>query len=313
MIKISYKILSGLHLKHSKIEGIAKKMVKLVLNLILPLVYVFPNQKACLDSKQEKIIISLTSFPGRIDKVWLCIETLLRQETKPDKLILWLSRDQFVKENKAVPRKLLRLVNRGLEVRFCDGDLQSHKKYYYALKEYPNSTIVTVDDDVFYPSDFISKLLDKHTKYPEDIISNKILPISFDDEGKILKYSNWKQSALNNPKIFNHFVQIGINGVLYPPNCLDTEVFNIENIQLCCPKADDLWLNGMAVLKGTNVREGTESEKSINYIDILGTKKYGLFNHNLNGGNDDQLKKLLEIYPEIKKRIEQKYKTGSYS
>ena len=39
----------------------------------------------------HKVIVSLTSFPARIDKVYLCINSLLRQSFKADKVILWLA------------------------------------------------------------------------------------------------------------------------------------------------------------------------------------------------------------------------------
>ena len=46
-------------------------------------------------NRKEKIIVSLTSFPGRINEVWICIESLMRQTFKPDAIELWLSLKQF--------------------------------------------------------------------------------------------------------------------------------------------------------------------------------------------------------------------------
>lgn len=44
---------------------------------------------------EKKIVVSLTSFPARIKKVHIVIESLLNQTIKPDKIILWLSKEQF--------------------------------------------------------------------------------------------------------------------------------------------------------------------------------------------------------------------------
>ena len=41
--------------------------------------------------RQQKVIISLTSYPKRINTLWIVIETLLRQTMKLDEIILWLA------------------------------------------------------------------------------------------------------------------------------------------------------------------------------------------------------------------------------
>src|SRR5690606_5759236 len=54
--------------------------------------------------RDEKYIVSFTSFPGRIDQVWIVAELLLRQSFKPDAVILWLSEEQF--PDRQVPKNL---------------------------------------------------------------------------------------------------------------------------------------------------------------------------------------------------------------
>lgn len=43
----------------------------------------------------EEIIVSLTTFPARISTVWITIETIFRQEVMPDRIVLWLAKEQF--------------------------------------------------------------------------------------------------------------------------------------------------------------------------------------------------------------------------
>lgn len=76
--------------------------------------------------------MSLTSYPKRINVVWITIETLLQQTVKPDEVILWLADSQF-KEIEELPEELKVLQKRGLIIRFCD-DLKSHKKYFYTMR-----------------------------------------------------------------------------------------------------------------------------------------------------------------------------------
>ena len=56
---------------------------------------------------QPKLIVSLTSFPARINTVHQVIESLLNQTKKADKIILWLAPEQFPNGEKDLPEKLL--------------------------------------------------------------------------------------------------------------------------------------------------------------------------------------------------------------
>ena len=58
------------------------------------------------DKRSPQLIVSLTSFPARIDKIHLTINTLLRQNTKPDRVVLWLTESQF--PNAPAPDRLRR-------------------------------------------------------------------------------------------------------------------------------------------------------------------------------------------------------------
>ena len=47
------------------------------------------------NKRDTKIIVSLTSFPERMDDVHYTLYSLLNQEFKPDEIILWLSQEEF--------------------------------------------------------------------------------------------------------------------------------------------------------------------------------------------------------------------------
>ena len=91
-----------------------------------------------------KIIASLTSYPARINVVPYVIASLLNQTVKPDKIILWLAETQF--PDKKLPPLFDEVRACGVEVRFCPEDLGPHKKYFYAMQEYPDHIIITFDD-----------------------------------------------------------------------------------------------------------------------------------------------------------------------
>ena len=57
--------------------------------LVIKLYDIFPCKRVGIKKikREQKIIVSLTTFPKRIDSVWITIETLLRQTVKPDEAI----------------------------------------------------------------------------------------------------------------------------------------------------------------------------------------------------------------------------------
>ena len=116
-------------LSRIKFYGTQRTIIKLLANIFVPIYLKTSKCKShkLANNQKSDLIVSLTTFPARIDKMWIIIECMLRQSYKPDKIILWLSKEQF--NNLGIlPKSLLKLRNRGLEIELCDGDLRSHKK-----------------------------------------------------------------------------------------------------------------------------------------------------------------------------------------
>lgn len=196
----------------------------------------------------QKVIVTLTSFPARLSYVWLVVECLLRQTIKPDVIALYLSREQ-VPDMTKVPKRLIEQQRRGLQIHLCDGDLRSHKKYYYAFQEYPNDIVITVDDDLFYPSDFIENLLKAHIEQPDCIIANWTKNM----RPGTSKYGEWPDAEVGLKKTGQ--IVIGCEGVLYPcpSSCMHEDVCKAEIFKEHCFLADDIWLSCMALLKNTPI------------------------------------------------------------
>ncbi len=243
------------------------------------------------EKRRQRIIVSLTSYPKRIDKVWLTVETLLRQSIQPDEIILWLSKDEFEEEN-SLPQRLLAQTECGLSIRWCE-NLKSHKKYYYVMQEYPEDLIVLADDDMFYPYDMIELLLKMHEQYPEDICTSTAQVIT---ESYRTVPSKWRNPRLD--EVWEHSKRIQVfsgSGSLFPPHVLPKEAFDKERIKELCPYADDLWLTFMAF---RNHKRITAPSKWRAFpVAIYGTGKDSLYYLNAEAGkNDEQWRNMLEFY-----------------
>lgn len=242
----------NIFLQKIKFYGIINWLVAGIANIILPIYFkatqhqsqytILQNQK----KRGERVIVSLTSYPVRIPDLWKVIETILRQTVKPDKIILYLTKSQIGSIDK-LPKSLLKLQSRGLEIQLLEEEIRSHTKYYGAFKQYPNDIVITVDDDLFYRTDLIENLLKWHQRYPNTIIANwvkEILPTTD-------KYKEWPDGS--DPKLSNRFLLLGVSSVLYPPHCMYKDIFNVQMIKDLCLTADDVWLSCMALLQKTPI------------------------------------------------------------
>lgn len=284
--------------KNKKAYLFIYRCVKLFLNVVYPIYCKF--NKSYSQIFEKNVIVSLTSFPARIDSLWITIETLLRQTNRPEKIILWLADSQFSKKDQ-LPKNLLKQQKHGLVIKFCD-DLRSHKKYYYTMIENPNAIVITVDDDMFYPEDLVKNLLATHDRYPNTICCNLGHLITLQDIG-IAPYKDWVSGADGVIQPSHLLVPIGCEGVLYPPGCLNETVFDKKKIMELCPLADDLWLKAMATLNG--VKAVKTNEISITYANLLTAKKESLNSINVEQNkNDEQIRKLLNHYPLLKDKWE---------
>ena len=118
------------------------------------------------EKREQKIIISLTSFPERIKYVSKTICSLLDQTLKPDMIILWLADEQFSNKEKDLPESLLKLRKYGLTIRWYK-DIKSFKKLIPAILEFPDDIIIAVDDDFYFERNLIELLYSSYQKNPQ--------------------------------------------------------------------------------------------------------------------------------------------------
>lgn len=179
-------------------------------------IYSFISPIRVSDVVEEKTIITLTTYPGRIKQVYYCLNSLLRQETRPEKTILWLAESQFPNRYGSVPKRILNLRKYGLEICFCE-DYRSYKKIIPTALEYKDHVIVTADDDALYPEDWFKKLVEKHREYPENVVCFRAHEMTLSD-GRINPYAQWKGLSpwYEGPSMT--LFPVGVGGVLYPAN-----------------------------------------------------------------------------------------------
>lgn len=219
-----------------------RRLTRKLASIILPRVLKGKRGKC---KANTDIIVSLTSFPARIEEVWQVIECMLRQSYKPAKIYLWLSKEQFPSTD-FIPTSLKRLENDVFNIRLVDEDIRSHKKYYYVSKENPNAQIILVDDDIYYPTTMIEDLISAEHKYPNCIICRYGSLIQYSESSKRLPYNHW--ASINNFTIHDSLFFGTGGGTLIKPNLLFKDFLVKDLFLKMTPLADDIWVNAMVRL-----------------------------------------------------------------
>lgn len=176
------------------------------------------------------------------------------------------------------------------------------------MQAYPDAVIVTADDDVVYPKDWLRKLVNAYKSNPDYIHCHRAHKIDFDKEGKLLPYNNWISCVSYKeviPSFLNFFT--GMGGVLYPPHCFYVDILDTYKFLSLAPHQDDIWFWAMAVCNGVkiNVVENNYQEFK-SFVDPI---RGSLWEINQTQ-NDVVLNKMLELYPAIKEKIV--FKSGEY-
>lgn len=201
------------------------------------------------ENRVSKAIVSMTSFPQRVGVVWLVIECLLRQTRVPRKIIVWLSKDQFPSDER-IPSSLREYPKDVVEIRLVDGDIRSHKKYWYIIEEHMDDPLVLVDDDLILDSHLLEDL-EKNASSENRVISCSWgVRIRWNEDGTPMPYSKWGGSKPAIGEQTDAFFYGSGGGTYYPPKSLEGAHQPIEDILNNCPLADDLWLNAITRKNG---------------------------------------------------------------
>lgn len=291
LYRLAYSLYFSVRFKEGVFyEGRLLKLFNIIFRFVLHDVLLY---KPYLQDKDvDSVVVSLTSFPDRIQNTHLAIKSILAQSSKPNKIILWLSRDEFT-DIKMLPENLTSLFKYGLQIELVEDNLKPHKKYFYAVTKYPESKIILIDDDEFYPPHLIRNFINFSKKHPNICIANKARLISANENG-FKSYKDWRKITACHPPS-NRLLAIGGGGVLYPPGFLGADVFNKNKIIKYALHTDDLWLkfsnheNGKLIV---NIG-GCYKNKFVPILSSVNTSS--LFNMNFESNNDLVLQHLNNV------------------
>jgi glycosyltransferase involved in cell wall biosynthesis len=287
------KLRASLKYGYARIKAIRPK--RQTLNLISTL-------KPLELPKNPQYIVSLTSYGKRLkDTAPYAIISLFNQNLRPDRIILWVARN----DSEKIPPIMEKLQEKGLDIIFCE-DVKSYKKLIPALEIFPDDYIITADDDLYYPQNWFEQIMTEHKKNPKKIICHRVHGIKGIENKNLLPYNEW--DFCQNPNFAKRIFPTGGAGALYPPKCLHKDITNKELFMKLAPHADDVWFWAMAVINKEYFGEESpyiviENGYSLDLQEIepkQTRKGNALVNYNVSqNGNDKQLKAVIEHYSQI--------------
>lgn len=194
----------------------------------------------------EKIIVSLTTIDSRISAVGECLRTLLRQNYGNYEVRLNVSKDPYLLDKGVSENFVSECVPDGVSVVFVE-NTGPYRKLLPVLETVDeNDIVVTVDDDVIYPDNFLSTLVAANMVY-DCPIAYRGRDITI-DSGGISGYGKWRKSNLTGSALSK--LPTGKDGVLYRRRYFHRGVFDIDAAKALAPTTDDLWFKWHTAING---------------------------------------------------------------
>lgn len=247
----------------------------------------FKSQKHQLD---HELVVSLTSFPARFNRLHYTLMCVLNQSVKPGRVVLWIAHE----DENLLPKSVLDLRIYGLEIRFTE-DIRSYKKLIPSLELYPGASFIIVDDDLYYSRNLIKRLLEEAKIFPHCVIAGRIHQVVFDSSGQIKPYKNWNWDCSIKQSKNNFYT--GCGGAFFPKGVFPQDVLNKRAFLELAPTADDVWFNWMLKLNSIQIN-GLGSKFS--FWDWPDSQVISLHSNNVGGlGNDKQIENMIRVYGQV--------------
>ncbi|NNC12955.1 glycosyltransferase family 4 protein [Planctomonas sp. JC2975] len=224
--------------------------------------------------------VSMATYGPRIRTVHLALESIAAGKVRPRRMILWIADSDF-----RITPGLRRLMRRGLEVASVPSALGPHAKWFPYTQGWDGwSCLVTADDDLFYPSTWLSSLERERKRSTDEIVAHRTHRVAMRD-GAIQPYRSWAPGFDTTLDPLNF--PTGGAGCLFPPAALRAlaKASTAQPFLTTCPRQDDIWLHSTLVGAGLYARQLTGTPLPLH--GIPGTGEGALLNDNVLGGEND--------------------------
>ncbi|WP_338663238.1 hypothetical protein VQH23_24270 [Pararoseomonas sp. SCSIO 73927] len=242
------------------------------------------------------VVVSLTAIRPRLDRLPAVIASIRSQRHPPSRIHLNLSREPFMLDTgigpEDLPEELRALESAGdLHIEFVP-NTGPYRKLLPTLRHYAGQDVllVTADDDVVYPKDWLGGLVAEAGAARSVVAHNcRAMPVR---DGRLLPYRHWIRLAESDatygdvpPELHGLFTcPIGRNGILYHASFFH-DLALLEDLMRVAPSQDDLAFKALMMVQGIGTRMVPPSGGG--KVRDLPSEGPKLYSANKAGGNDD--------------------------
>lgn len=219
------------------------------------------------------LTVNLTTTLHRLSLCRIALISLLLQSTLPDRINLWVSKEQYLRDQgigdtislahliESVPESSRSLIS----VRWVS-NTGPYRKLIPILREAgPDDVIVTADDDIFYGQDWLSGLLQAYDEAEGMAVAARVRTKRINFLRKRMSYVHWN---LINQKLVvkdNFIVTFGGGAVLTRAMFRERDIAD-DSFLVLAPSADDLWYSKLLRLNNHSVVVVPSVMSELNFI-----------------------------------------------
>ena len=226
----------------------------------------------------RRVVVSLTTTPGRIEYLNATLDSIKRQSIVPDSIEINIP---FEYRKRSLGKVDLSAIPAGIDVYRCD-DYGPATKIIPTLQRYKGQDVCIIycDDDRLYHSNWIERLLKAYDAQPNACVAEEIIQIK--NRFLTRAYSNSLSYRLRRTFSFGLWkprrndpsqgeIVEGFGGVLVRPEFFDDQVSQIPEEFVM---VDDIWISAMLAKKRVPVvfsgrqRHERSKEVLVNGVDL---------------------------------------------
>ena len=194
-------------------------------------------------SNGERVIVSLSTVPDRIDKLGPTIRSLLEQTRPPDEIVLAIP-EFSVRERRpyVVPKYVSRLPR--VRILYCGKDWGPATKFIPAIQDElaagrGNTLIMVVDDDRLYPRDALETYIYYSEQLPDAALCFRgaAMPTSLDWNDARMVYAKDLRAPCRVA------VVTGCGSYLVRPRFFDRSLWDYSGAPAVAFYIDDIWIS----------------------------------------------------------------------
>lgn len=259
--------------------------------------------------EREHIVISLTTIKSRIANLNQIIKSILDQYTLPDVISIYYSKEKHLFDEgcddidinnlRCSIDNLLVLSKKDVIVKITQTtNIGSYRKIIPALREYPNSIIITIDDDEIFDSDLVKILYNAYLEH-KCVIASVARIVDLNSWTNMNDTIDYYKLIFSTNKPYMNLLPEGYGAILYNSDMFSDDFINFDykNLSLdeIVGKNDDIFIRNYLYKKGIKVFVTNLYQSNIYNQEQIKS----LFKYNINL----VLSKILQNVNNIQKKI----------